>query len=710
MCPPFPSQQPITRSHNPHTSASSSLPVRRYRQDATKMSSLLTERPSPRRSSRRVADARSVKDGAERGVVHAWFAPACRDATRAAPVDGSPRPPRAERTDDGPARPVVDPVPQTTTTRVRFASRPLRKSQHDGDSTAWAAPGPVPALVAVCVSLLLWRFCFADSGGWTGDPRVNVPISTLGLGNIRVVEEPFPVSELIVLARTYAAVYYHLSHPASSFLVDLRLDAPGLQPVDIRTWLAEAHQRFASDWPAPMQDRMHANLPRLAEDPSILVVHSNTTLTMELMAHLWHPLMLEAYDLLVVGLGLQHPEFAALRDALGPTPKRDRLEMTGAPFTWRKFQRQACKWPAEASSFLSWFHDRLERGACTTPDGERDAVEEGRVGSHAPFPQQLLRLEDTRRKIGGRRQALPQLLAGIRLSHNASVLLEQTHRILRGKEAFGMDEYASRTSDWCTDPAFLAVVARGQCPPNKTSLFVTEPHLDDSRTSIRSERLLLEMLTDDLCEVEAFLRPLATAMVRIRDRVQAAVDERGGISRLEYLLSYVRDGIVRRMAVVDRGLGAFLPLVSSIDLHRRLLAGVALSMQQACRLQDELRARVDALHAHQSARWRLEWDANSGTAVVTFVTFPELADVMLQVESELDRLKAASQQMWYNPDDMQSLAWKLQGDLAGVSAAKYLRTLGLDSPLPPLHLNPNWYPTRRTSTSGQGSEEEETVL
>ena len=240
--------------------------------------------------------------------------------------------------------------------------------------------------------------------------------------------------------------------------------------------------------------------------------------------------------------------------------------------------------------------------------------------------------------------------------------------------------------DWCTDPAFLAEVAKRRCDDNKTSIFVVNPDLRHYG-QIDSERRLLEMLTDDLCEAERFMRPLATAIVKIRDRVQAAVDERGGISVFEYLASYFRrDGVVRRMAVVDRGLGAFLPFVEPLGLQRQLLAGVARSMLKACRLQDALRARVDTLYADQSARWSLEWDANSSAAVVTFVTFPEIEEAMMQVESALAQMKAERERRWCHDNGLGPLELKLVLKMKD----GWLRRLGLDPELPHLHRNPNW--------------------
>jgi hypothetical protein len=241
------------------------------------------------------------------------------------------------------------------------------------------------------------------------------------------------------------------------------------------------------------------------------------------------------------------------------------------------------------------------------------------------------------------------------------------------------------TEGLCTDPGFLAVVAQGRCRDNKLSVFVREPYLNAFNTD--SERLRLEMVTDAVCETAAFLRSLANAVVRVRERVQAAIDERGGISTFERLTSSFGDGVVKRMAVVDGGLSALLPLVSSLDLQRQLVAGVARTMLQACRLQDDLRARVRSLGLGPSAPWRLEWDANSSTAVVTFVTFPEIDEVRLQIKAELARMNAERRRGWYHFSVLRSITGQLEKEMSD----GWLQRLGLEPELPHLIENPNWF-------------------
>jgi hypothetical protein len=254
------------------------------------------------------------------------------------------------------------------------------------------------------------------------------------------------------------------------------------------------------------------------------------------------------------------------------------------------------------------------------------------IGSQVPTFEQLLQHD------GGRQQALPRLLASSIISGDASSQLNVIHHMLSEQTAgkhvdkgLGMDGSWSR--GLCPAVDLLNAVSESRCRGTRHYLYVD--------SSYPTDRDSLEGFWEALCDAEDFLSTVQGLAEGVRDRVGAAVEERGGLSTRERFAGYRgSDGIVRRMATLDRALHALSPLRSALGLHRRMLASLATKMRRACTLQDELRQHVRALGRGASNWGHIERDEPRESAELTFVTFPAIQDTITQLRAAMDRIAA----------------------------------------------------------------------
>lgn len=115
--------------------------------------------------------------------------------------------------------------------------------------------------------------------------------------------------------------------------------------------------------------------------------------------------------------------------------------------------------------------------------------------------------------------------------------------------------------------------------------------------------------------------------------------------------------------------------IPALKLQRPILAGIAREMQRACLFQDALLERVQSLRYDKPSRWwNLEWDDDSETVVVTFVTFLELEDARAFIKSELDQLRAAGDPLIWSSRDIRYI----KGDLASTMGPGWLERLGFE--------------------------------
>ena len=557
------------------------------------------------------------------------------------------------------------------------------------DTEHASCPGlPVlAAWVGICTALLvLAQLVFggrSGARGWTGDPRVNVPISDLDPDKIHIAASPFPLADLTTLVEAYAAASLHVTFPQASANITLGLEAPGMGQVNIRSWLSAAprHPSFR-DW-AERLDGTRKVPAVLAKDPSELVALANITLTARMMQDLWPRLVDESLNVLSLGLGRDHPEYAALVNLLTPPPAPASSSLYHAESLWRNFHRSASEWPSQAASWLEDLSSELRMWETLAVWGEQQEPLP-RVGpSRPPTLAQLLEYARAQPAMaGGRNQTLPQLLSGLWLSAGASIQLAEFDLHLTD-QGLGLGKGARTEKRMCTAPDLLEAVAQGQCDNNKTSV-ITKPYPYRAAPGYSSpDRYLLEALRDALCDAEDFLGPLAAGAEKARDRVKAAIEERGGISQLDSLASRFQGrSLVRRLAVLDRALEVFHVLYPALKLYRPMLAGAAAAMQRACLLQDALRERVHALRNNQSARWNLEWDADSDAAVLTFVVLPELQSTNRHILSAHARVEAGEDWRFRGFGATAVLSGILKDELA----SGWIQRLGLEGPPETLRL------------------------
>lgn len=485
---------------------------------------------------------------------------------------------------------------------------------------------------------------------WTGDPRVNVPISDLDPDKIHIVANPFPLEDLTTLVEMYAAASLHVNFPETTSNTTLRLDAPGLRQVNVRSWLSpiRKHRFFKFLSAEPEGDRRRR--ARLAKDPSALVSAVNVSVTIDMMDNLWKVLVDEGKKVLSLGLGRGHPEYAGLVNLLTPPDGPAYSSLRRAEYYWDDFQTSASLWPFEATSWLkeissSGFGMWEKHPAWKKPQEPLPNVGSGRP----PTLAQLLKYARAQPALpGGRNQTLPKLLGGLRLSEVASAQLAQLESHLSENWGLGLGKFVKPNQQMCQVPDLLEEIAQRGCNNyNKTSgpNDWNPSHLPAQPGA--SDRYQLKGIRNTLCGAEEFLGPLAAGAERARDRVKAANEERGGISRMKTPKDVVSGkNAVEHLAVLDRALQVFHVLYPAFKLYRPMVAGVAAAMQRACRLQDDLRERVRALRSNQSALWNLEWDADSDAAVLTFVMLPELEATKQRILSEHARFAARDDRLF----------------------------------------------------------------
>lgn len=505
--------------------------------------------------------------------------------------------------------------------------------------TSLAAALMITAAAALCACYFL-----------TASP-LNDPISTLNPEKVAIKADPFPMADLVTVAELYANASddLYLPHRTSSNIT-LGLDAPGLTRVNVASWLPKV-------WFDPTGIFKNANKTRglPAEKAPIFVDLANVTVTLSMLHTLSPVLVYAATDLLTLGLGPDHPEYSPLRDSLTPflsPPRHEHLTSTAyAARQWDHLGPAASFWPVQARR--AWLGTLVRELEGIAAAGEkRRATRDDDGGNHSarlsigswqpPTFEQLLEHDQ------GQQQAIPRLLAGLPISREAFAQLAAMLELVSGLDrrrreviytdyGLGMDfpDYGKL----CLAGNLLdALVATdGQCHGNEHIMPL--PFAQISRDDVGDEQYLAR-LWHVLCEADIILSSVAALAARVRDRVRAAVEERGGISLREHMEGYVRDGIARRTATLNHALDIFNHLLSSMRLQPRMLAAMAARMRRACILQDELRDRLRSLYSHQSAWWHVKWDTDSETASLTFVTLPAVEDTITQLRAAMARLEA----------------------------------------------------------------------
>ncbi|AEO67501.1 uncharacterized protein THITE_160867 [Thermothielavioides terrestris NRRL 8126] len=490
-----------------------------------------------------------------------------------------------------------------------------------------SAHGSLSFLFCVALVVLCLLFLGAHRGRpreWTDDPDINGPISNWDPRGVRIVSAPFPVAELVSVAESYAAAARHIKDPQSVSNISLRLEAPGIRRVDLRSWILNL-PRDPTFRKITGVNETSPRLLRLAENPAALIAETNISLTISMIESLWRRLVDEGLAVLALGLGENHPEYAALTGPLASPPIPVSSSLNSAAALWTSLQREAYVWPAQSLAWLqkmAWRLDGWGIGPVAGKDQELQPLP--RLGRRAPTLSELLEYDRARPAFAGRSRTLPQLLDGLQLSRNATSLLGRFHI----SPALGINGLSGTI---CTDPGLLDAVARGRCDDNLTAVIEKPLGYRNLAAALKSDRLTLEGLRDAL----------------------------SAFSRLDSLASHFRDGLARRMGKLERAIDAFHPLYSSLKLQRQILAGAARNLQHACFLQESLLERAGSLLSDPSARWKIGRDVDgSRRVVVTFATVPELDDAIAYLKSEYSRILARYRRLrqpWYTASDAISL-------------------------------------------------------
>ncbi|KAK4140724.1 uncharacterized protein C8A04DRAFT_31701 [Dichotomopilus funicola] len=333
--------------------------------------------------------------------------------------------------------------------------------------------------------------------GWTGDPRVNLSISSLHPEDIGILAIPFPVADLATLPALWLKVYVRQS-----------TTGPG-----------EYKQVQALR----------------AEHAPLAVDRANVTLTLELMETLWPVLIQAANDLLVLGLGRDHPDYRPLRNSLiepGRT-KPALLSLVRAKELWEgRLHSSALAWPYGAQAFLRSVRAFMQLPVEWRADNNNNnnstiAATFPSIGSSQP-PTSLRLLRHARHQHPPN-QTLPGLLAGLQPSAN-------TTGQLRGMMVALDSNLDINRLGLCRVPRLLEAIASGHCIRTKTSGMSipcwaplgSHCHPTDCMGGLR----------EALCDAEALLSSVAAAA----ERAKARVLEERIVGRLRY-----RDGVARQL-------------------------------------------------------------------------------------------------------------------------------------------------------------------
>ena len=437
-------------------------------------------------------------------------------------------------------------------------------------------------LVLLCASLLFW----------SGDRRLNVPLSRLRPEDVIITTGDFLLSDWVTIAEGYANASLDLLTPSRTTNMTLRLDGPGLVPVNVGSWLPKVWLARKPPGRKNMKEEKTRGLPaRYAPD---IIDRANVTVTLKMMEMLWPALIHAARDLLILGLGRDHPEYRPLKCTLAEAepPEPALRSLSQAQELWSGIAFHARDWRMFARRFLD--PECMECSAKATSTISPALT----IGTGAaPTFQQLRGLAGSH-KIAAR--SLPRVLASLEISPNASA----QHRCVCAR-VFGHPWYGAagpaplgleiKKSELCSTHGLLQIVAGGRCD-NGDDL---DPELDERGQYIHydgpgspsswTSGFELNMLRKVLCDAEDFLSSLATqaegVRERVMERVNMAIKERGGISWGETLTSYyAKDGLEIRARTLDRALDAFYALYSSLKLQRQILASMAARMQHVCML------------------------------------------------------------------------------------------------------------------------------
>jgi hypothetical protein len=489
----------------------------------------------------------------------------------------------------------------------------------------------------------------------------HTPITSLQPDHIVIEAAPFPFSDLFRVAELYSNASDALYLPSRAYSnsnVVLGLDFPGLAQVDVASWLPKTRLGTRAGQSNKSQSKKSPiRLP--AEKASLVVDIANVTIALNMVQEVWPALIHATTDLLVIGLGRDHPEYRGLRNSLlavlalrqpqiasdYPLPLLENL--------WDDLRAYAASHPPEADKWLRRLLEALEKDVAGNRS-EAECIQHSRnqgeapwltLGSSAPTLEQLV--EHDR----GRRQTIPQLLSGLTLSPEACLQsLRVAARMARAARpprywthrGVGMD----RHNDFCMPRArrLLDDVAENRCRPPTTYLggLRTRYFINRSPTS---NKQVIEAVSTALCAAEDFLSAVAAPATRVRDRVLSAAEERGGTAvtctqRIANYFKTPQETIWQRIARANTALDVVQQLRALIGIQRRLLANMAILMRRACVLQDGLRDHILSLRNNQSSWWRLEVDAKRGTTVLAFTTFPSSEETIAQFRAALARLKS----------------------------------------------------------------------
>ncbi|KAH6649808.1 hypothetical protein F5144DRAFT_597327 [Chaetomium tenue] len=538
------------------------------------------------------------------------------------------------------------------------------------DTTQWRA-GSRGTLLGFLTAVMVAAFWAWFAWGWAGDPRVNVRVSKLGPDDIDIVTSPSPLTDFITIADTVMEASVHMFLPHRTSNITLALNAPGLPPVDVASWLPTVQVIELVRPPTKLSSHREKVRPLKAEHAPLVVSLANITLTLELMDTLWPVLLRAASGLLFSGLSPEHPKYDTLNESLAEPPRPELLSLVRAGQIWGDLYSMGREWPRNGLNLLTNVRYDIESEVSPWPGtrkGSRSKAGSPNIRSaRLPDPRELL--QDARRSlIPGR--TLPGYLASLRPSSNTSVQLDGMLEALTRRPTRGLPPpYYFRGVPredgglWMEPQGFcdtmkptwetgLRETAEGRCrDPERYFAYLSYGIPKDVPCTTDG---CISALRDALCDAEEFLPFVAVAAERVKATV---VEERGTPSWFARLVNYFhKDDIEEQIRALDGALAAFYALV-----------------QRVCILQDTLRHRVCSALSDRSWWWDLKWDAGREKVMLEYAMLPEVNDTLAILNDAFFRIADQNAAIWKLEDFVKQAVELLKAEVS----AGWVARLGL---------------------------------
>ncbi|KAK1749572.1 hypothetical protein QBC47DRAFT_441667 [Echria macrotheca] len=450
---------------------------------------------------------------------------------------------------------------------------------------------------------------------WTGDVRVDVPVSTLNT-------DPPTLSSSMLRLQDYAqyvmVAMLRLSDtvelPRGPNQTPLVLDAPG---VDKNAILRKSP---TDKDPEDMRQDMYR-----------LIAISNLTITLTMMDELTPHLSRAAVELLDLLNRYDSNDYSSVRDGLMLPPAPVGRSIGAASSLWvglrgfgiARLRGDVVRW----TSNLARSHRLLAKVFEAEPDAQPSAIA---LGRRAPSFDQLMDHYRHRYAPSDAAITLPRLLASLNISSQATRWVSAWTTSISGPSSImdlrGIcrDRYR-HGSVW--NRTTLEAIASGNCNPDGKKDYVGVLSGDAVR-DVDWEFpvwLIIDALNDALCDAEVFLSALGHKVAHVLG-ITSGLLRQGDLDPKDTAVLRGKGG------ALDAWFTQFRLLFTAVRLQRPVVVDTASQLLILCRAFDNLEAKLSALH-HSTGWWTAHWDETARRIAVDFAVIPQPNDTAAALET-----------------------------------------------------------------------------